>query len=592
MVLDLNKILFYAEGDGSLRAPTAGSRKRYITVVDGIVAGHGNGPEAPDAFEAGVILAGTNPVAVDAACAKWMGFSWERIPTLKHGFAITRYPLVDASYEEILVQSSDERFDRPLHEVSADDVYRFRPHFGWQGPRRDPMKSFASNLTWYQQVCHRLVLPLADVALRLRVSPRFRELLDLQWQTREEIDLYRGDRIRRLIDFAAARVPFYRDFFREQGLSPEDIRTVADLGKLPVIGKVRIARAAGGPQGGQDARGKVYEMKSSGSTGEQTTVLLDNDCMEEVFATQLLFWSWGGFADGGSRTSRPACPSSAVRCRSLKDFVFRCSYSAASHLGDAELDQIVRKLERKRIRWIFGYASSVYVIARYARELGRQIELDGIFTWGDSLFPHYRELIEEVFRCRVFDCYGLGEGLQCASQCDRHDALHEAMHGVIVEIVDSDGQACPEGELGSVVVTRLTPGPMPLIRYDTGDVASFVAGDCSCGRKLRRISRIQGRNTDIVTTPAGDRLIVHFFTQIFEHTPEIAQFQVRQEEPESIAILYIPGPGFNAGVTEKVERQILEKCRFPLTIEFRKVDEIPLQKSNKRRFVISSVPFH
>ena len=141
------------------------------------------------------------------------------------------------------------------------------------------------------------------------------------------------------------------------------------------------------------------------------------------------------------------------------------------------------------------------------------------------------------------------------------------------------------------MVTRLTPGPMPLIRYDTGDVAHLVDGPCACGRALRRISRIQGRSTDIVTTPAGDRLIVHFFTQIFEMIPEIEQFQVRQHEPGAITVLYVKGRGFSDAILERVRREIHDNCSYALDVTFSPVADIPLEKSNKRRFVISEVPF-
>jgi phenylacetate-CoA ligase len=275
----------------------------------------------------------------------------------------------------------------------------------------------------------------------------------------------------------------------------------------------------------------------------------------------------------------------------LKDVAFRCTYTSAFDLTDRAMDATLRRIDRRGIRALFGYASSIYVLARYLEKRELQRRMDCIFTWGDSLFPHYRDVIERVFLCRVNDCYGLGEGLQCAAQCEQHDALHEAMHGVIMEIVDHDGMPLPAGTLGRVVVTRLAAGPMPLIRYDTGDVASFVGGRCTCGRALRRISRIQGRATDIVTTPAGDRLIVHFFTQIFEMIPQIAQFQVRQERPEAISILYVKGAGFDESILDAVRSQIVANCVFPLEIVFTEVDAIPLEKSNKRRFVISTVPF-
>jgi len=102
MVLDLNKILFYANPDGTLREPEAASCKPYISIVDGIVAGEGNGPEAPDAKRTGLLIAGTSPVAVDAVCAKLMGFDWRKIPSLANALAMRRFPIARFQYDEIV----------------------------------------------------------------------------------------------------------------------------------------------------------------------------------------------------------------------------------------------------------------------------------------------------------------------------------------------------------------------------------------------------------------------------------------------------------------------------------------------------------
>jgi phenylacetate-CoA ligase len=454
---------------------------------------------------------------------------------------------------------------------------------------RDAVSNTTFLSTAYQRFCHAVVLPAADVVLGQHVRSTFDELLAFQWSSREEIARYRERRLTELVRFSVERVPFYRAAYEQCGLRPEDITTCDDLPKLPVLTKQNL-RDSFDALRVEDYRGVTYTMKSSGSTGTQTTVLIDKECNDEVFATQLLFWSWGGFAMGQSHLQTGMSLKRGAT-RRLKDLLFRCTYASAFDLTDSTTAALLRKIDRRGIRALFGYASSIFVLATFLEKRHLRRQLDCIFTWGDSLFPHYRELIERVFQCRVNDCYGLGEGLQCAAQCEHHDALHEAMHGVIVEIVDHEGLPVPSGQLGRVVVTRLTPGPMPLIRYDTGDVAHFVEGACPCGRSLRRVSRIQGRATDIVTTPAGDRLIVHFFTQIFEMIPEIAQFQIRQERPESITILYVPGSGFEENVLGRVRAEITANCTYPLAIDFSAVSTIPLEQSNKRRFVISSVPF-
>jgi uncharacterized protein (DUF362 family) len=117
MVHDLNKILFHYDGDGQRRSRPL----RYLSIADGIIAGEGNGPMEADALPCGVLLAGTNPVAVDWVGAALMGFDWKKIPMIREAFAPSELPLTEFGPESIEI----------LPELGA--AFRFRPHFGWAG---------------------------------------------------------------------------------------------------------------------------------------------------------------------------------------------------------------------------------------------------------------------------------------------------------------------------------------------------------------------------------------------------------------------------------------------------------------------------
>jgi uncharacterized protein (DUF362 family) len=132
MVLDLNKILLYGSWDGSLRNDRPTSKKRYLTIVDAVVSGEGNGPLAPDRKETGLLLLGTDPVSVDATCAKIMGFDRERVPIIKKAFEVKDYPLCDYQPESIGIHSSIEKFNKLLINVKRDDVFTFKPPLGWE----------------------------------------------------------------------------------------------------------------------------------------------------------------------------------------------------------------------------------------------------------------------------------------------------------------------------------------------------------------------------------------------------------------------------------------------------------------------------
>lgn len=203
---------------------------------------------------------------------------------------------------------------------------------------------------------------------------------------------------------------------------------------------------------------------------------------------------------------------------------------------------------------------------------------------------HYRQAIEGAFKARITDTYGIGEGVQVAAQCGQGTHYHIHTPDVVVEFVDDAGQPVPTGQLGRILLTRLHAGPMPLIRYEVGDVG--VSGGwrpCPCGRGYEIMESIQGRDTDIITTPSGNRLIVHFFTGILEFFPQIEVFQVLQELPDIIRLLIVPKVGYSEAVGEEIVRQLKEKGA-DIDIRVELVQEIPPASSGKRRFVINKLP--
>ncbi len=128
-VVDLNKVLFHFDGEGRERR----GPRRYLTLVDGIVAGEGDGPSSSDRKEAGVIVAGLNPVAVDTVCAVIMGFDFTKVPLLRNAWAVTRYPLVCFGPREVLCRSNRPEWSDDLAGVQNAAHLAFRPHKGWMG---------------------------------------------------------------------------------------------------------------------------------------------------------------------------------------------------------------------------------------------------------------------------------------------------------------------------------------------------------------------------------------------------------------------------------------------------------------------------
>lgn len=133
MCLDLNKIIFYGNPDGTLRPSAPNNRKRHYVLVDGIIAGEGRGPMNPDPVPAGILIFGLHPASVDAACAYLMGYDPERIPIVRQAFRCQSYPLAEWDWRDVWLISSQQEWNGFLPHIADDATLRFEPHFGWKG---------------------------------------------------------------------------------------------------------------------------------------------------------------------------------------------------------------------------------------------------------------------------------------------------------------------------------------------------------------------------------------------------------------------------------------------------------------------------
>jgi hypothetical protein len=138
MVLDLNKCLFFFDGNGQPRKKPP----RYLAVVDGIIAGEGNGPMSPDPKPCGLVLAGTHPVALDCVAATLMGFDWLKLRLLKNSFQMRTLNFAPFQPGDIEVVSDKPAWTGKLEQMEGS--FSFRPHFGWIGAIENTRKSVAA----------------------------------------------------------------------------------------------------------------------------------------------------------------------------------------------------------------------------------------------------------------------------------------------------------------------------------------------------------------------------------------------------------------------------------------------------------------
>lgn len=432
------------------------------------------------------------------------------------------------------------------------------------------------------------LLPIGDIISRQHIMKRFKYLQEAQWYDKSLIYEQRNRMLSNIIQVAYSDVPFYRNLFESAGVIPSDVKSPKDLCKLPVVTKDML-RSFPLSIISRNTGMKAYEQRTSGSTGSNFCVLVDAETAGWYRATFMLSLQWAGW-DIGEKHFQTGMTTNRGFLKKIKDIILGCHYASAYLLDNETIDRHLDVLLRKKIRHIWGYPGSLFYISKRALEKGLILPMKSVVTWGDTLTATNRKLIESVFKCRVTDTYGCAEGMHIAAQCGADSRYHIHSLDVIVEILDDNDEPVENGKPGNIVLTRLHPGPIPFIRYKIGDIGTISKDQsCICGRSFDILESIEGRTADTVITPSGNKLIVHYFTGILEHYEEIKNFQILQDKYDEITLFIESDSIISDSIRVKIIDSLKNRGADDLKIIIKQVENIDLNATGKRRFVVNKI---
>lgn len=436
----------------------------------------------------------------------------------------------------------------------------------------------------YNYILENLILPLGDLVLQTHFISSLKKARKLDRLSKNELAKYQKQRLEFILNHASTNSKYYQSLNIQPSKDPIDW-----LSNFPILEKSDLNMF------GSDMltceKKRLIEHKSSGSSGVQSIVYWKTKEWSEVQAFQTHWWEWAGYKLGNPILQTGITTNRGL-VKSVKDFLTKTNYLPAFTLEKEVVEKNLIKLEKK-MAFLGGYASSLYVLAGMAEAFNSQTNFISAISWGDKLFPNYRKEIEKAFGCKTYETYGTSEGFMIASQKDL-DYLYINTPQVYLELLDDDGMPVSDGSLGNVVVTNLINTAMPLIRYKIGDIAiKLPINEYPKDRELAYplLKKIIGRDTDIIKTRSGKSLVVHTFTGIIEHYQEIKQFRVVQEVFDEIIIEYIPKGNDLSNILLLIEEDIYQKTntRHELKILFKQVFTIPSTKSGKPQIIESKL---
>lgn len=410
-----------------------------------------------------------------------------------------------------------------------------------------------------------------------------------EFESYENLKRYQKEKLQKLIRFSYNNVPYYSELFKNLNLKPEDIQSIEDLQKLPILTKKIIRNHQNDfiPKNLKDR--KYINHSTGGSTGEPLQYRLSKE--DEILGLAILYanWDYAGYGLGdkvaiiAGSSLMPSTKSKLID--SAKAFMMNYKKYSSFDLNDKYMDEIVTELNKFKPKYLRGYVSSIYLFAKHTKDKDLNIEFhpEGIFTTAEVLFDYQRELIEEVFGCKIFDQYGLNDGGVSAFECEMHKGLHLDMIRSIMEVVDENGNQLEARKEGHILATSLYNYAMPFLRYDTGDLGILSGEKCECGRELPLLKKIIGRTTDYLRFDNGSIIGTPILTVLFGKF-DIIQYQIVQMDPNTILVNIIKGKKYRDNDEAEI-RDTFYKHVGEIGIKFNYVDEIKTTEAGKWKFI-------
>jgi phenylacetate-CoA ligase len=430
---------------------------------------------------------------------------------------------------------------------------------------------------------------------RIKGHPTFQFLKEMEAADQLstfELEHLRREKLREFLAYCHAHVPYVRARMNEAGVEPAQIRDAADLSGLPLMRKADVRKHRNSLR--SEVAGELTPFTTGGSTGEPLIFDLSKRRIAAQVACRRRVSRWWGVSIGDPEVALWGSPVELNRqdwVRSVRDRLLSTRLLSAFEMNESTMSRYLDILEAQDCRQIFAYPSAIYMLCLHALKQGRNLRRLGVkvvFVTGEVLFPHQRDLIAETLNCPVANGYGGRDSGFIAHECPQ-GGMHVMADAMIAEVVDSQGQPLPPGELGEIVVTDLYSHEVPFIRYATGDLGALSARHCPCGRPLPLLERIEGRSNDLVVTPDGR--IINSLALIYavREVQGIEQFRICQKTVDSFQVQVVRNDSFQPDGEDRIRKGWAQLLRSQVHVTFEYLPTLPSDPSGKFRHVVSEL---
>ncbi len=419
----------------------------------------------------------------------------------------------------------------------------------------------------------------------------YRKILDQNirrsFQSSTEAREYRDQHLRAFIKYALTTTQYYRRIFAESGVSPDDIRGLDDLAKIPILKKSDVQDFQQELSSSGVEENQKIAIHTSGTTGAPLEIYTTHIALMKLYAVWGRYYNWHGIMPGKEWCAVFAArPWVDVSQKQPPFWRYNCFgrqiLFSGFHLTQENIKYYIDELRKRQPPWIQGFPSLIVLLANHLIENNEDLgyPVKHVTFGSENVFSYQIEAVKRAFGVKPSQLYGLNEAVANISECEL-GKLHVDEDFSAVEFVpQADGTT-------RIVGTNFMNPAMPLIRYDTNDIITFGEEGCQCGRPGRVVKEIDGRVEDYIVLKNGSKIAQ--MDSIFKKLTNLRAAQFYQDRPGALTLRIVKGHDYCKANEEELLKRIIGRVGPETEVTFDYVDELERSKGGKIRLFINKL---
>ena len=438
----------------------------------------------------------------------------------------------------------------------------------------------------------KLIYPLQESLLNRPTFPYLRSLETTQWLSRTELEDLQLQKLQKLLLSALQHSSWHAERIASSGM---DIKALSfeELKKLPTMTREDVQQH-GHDMVWKDVPGGTSRYTTGGSSGSPLIFNFGRSRQASDAAGRIRARRWWGVDVGEPEVYLWGAPvelNNTDKIKTIRDRLLNQLVLNAFEMSPKNMSTYLSAIQTFNPKCIYGYASSIALLAKYAQQKNRQLSLPAlkvVCTTGEPLYPEQQQIISEIFKVPVANEYGSRDAGFIA-HANSHQQMLLLSESNILEVLDAKGEPVKPGEMGEAVMTGLCSEAQPFIRYRTGDMVRLSADVDKDGRGLHVLDEIVGRSTDFIVHENG--AIIHALAAIYvlRETLGVEQFKIIQQAINEFDILIVSNLFWNSASLKDIEEKFKGRFGLACKIHVQLVLKIPTEASGKTRQVVSMV---